>query len=81
MGGFHCVAPPTPRTAVQHAASTGAPCSGAYSFDFNAYAQSGAVPALDAGQMIRAQYWYRDPADPTGFSAATSNAIAFPLGP
>ena len=81
MGGFHCVAPPTPRTTAQHAGSTGAPCSGSYSFDFNAYAQSGAVPALAAGQMIRAQYWYRDPADPTGFFAATSNAIAFPLGP
>ncbi len=81
LGGFHCVEPPTPRTAAQHAGSTGVPCSGSYSFDFNGYAQSGSVPALAAGQMIRAQYWYRDPADPQGFFAATSNAIAFPLGP
>jgi len=81
VGGFHCVQPPTPRTAAQHAGSTGSPCSGSYSFDFNAYAQSGVVPALAAGQMIRAQYWYRDPGDPQGFFAATSNAIAFPLGP
>jgi hypothetical protein len=81
LGGFHCVEPPTPRTAAQHAGSTGVPCSGSYSFDFNGYAQSGSVPALAAGQVIRAQYWYRDPADPQGFFAATSNAIAFPLGP
>ena len=81
MGGFHCVQPPTPRCAAQLAGSTGTPCSGAFSFDFNAYAQSGVNPTLFAGQVIRAQYWYRDPSDPAGFGAATSDAIEFPLGP
>jgi hypothetical protein len=81
MGGFHCIEPPTPRVGGQLAGSTGSPCSGSFSFDFNAYAQSGANPTLAAGQMIRAQYWYRDPADPAGFGAATSNAIEFPLAP
>ncbi len=80
MGGLHCVQPPTPRCAAQLAGSTGSPCSGAFSFDFNAYAQSGLNPTLAAGQVIRAQYWYRDPSDPAGFGAATSDAIAFPLG-
>ena len=81
MGGFHCVQPPTPRCAAQLAGSNGSPCSGSFSFDFNAYAQSGSNPTLVAGQVIRAQFWYRDPSDPAGFAAATSNAIAFPLGP
>ena len=80
MGGFHCVQPPTPRCAAQLAGSSGSPCSGAFSFDFNAYAQSGLNPTLAAGQVIRAQYWYRDPSDPAGFGAATSNAIEFALG-
>jgi hypothetical protein len=80
MGGFHCVQPPTPRCAAQLAGSSGSPCSGTFSFDFNAYAQSGLNPTLAAGQVIRAQYWYRDPSDPAGFGAATSNAIEFALG-
>jgi hypothetical protein len=80
MGGFHCVQPPTPRATPQFAGSTGTTCSGSFSFDFNAYAQSGVNPTLAAGQVIRAQYWYRDPNDPLGFFAATSDAVEFPLG-
>ena len=80
MGGFHCVQPPTPRVGPQLAGSTGSPCSGAFSFDFNAYAQSGVNPTLFAGQVIRAQYWFRDLSDPLGFFAATSDALEFPLG-
>ena len=80
MGGFHCVQPPTPRTGGQLAGTSGSPCSGTFSFDFNAYAQSGLNPTLAAGQAIYAQYWYRDATLPP-FFADTSDAIAFPLGP
>jgi hypothetical protein len=81
LGGFHCVKPPTPRTAAQFAGSTGRPCSGSFSFDFNAYVQSLSGSALQPGAVVWAQYWYRDPNDLQGFGSATSDAIAFPLAP
>jgi hypothetical protein len=81
MGGFHCVEPPTLRSPIQGSGNQGAPCSGSFSFDFNAYLQSGFDPSLQPGIVIDAQYWYRDPADPLGFGSATSDAIEFPIAP
>jgi hypothetical protein len=52
-------------------------CTGAYSFDFNVYIQSGADPALAAWTNVYAQYWSRDPstASTTGLTTPCSFQI------
>ncbi|MCC6409201.1 MAG: hypothetical protein IT453_18730 [Planctomycetes bacterium] len=67
-GGALCVAPPLKRSPLLASGGSLPPawdCSGSFHFDFNAHIQSGVDPALVQGQMVWAQYWYRDP----GFSA------------
>ena len=84
QGGTLCIAAPLVRTAPQDSGGTSPPaadCSGTYSYDFNARIQSGADPALVAGATVAAQYWYRDPADPTGFATGLTDAVTFTIGP
>jgi hypothetical protein len=56
-------------------------CSGAYHFDFNAWIQSGADPALVVGQDVWAQYWSRDQGFAFPDNTGLSNAVAFEIGP
>lgn len=56
-------------------------CTGAYAFDFNAHARSGADPALVAGATISAQWYYRDVQDPAGFGSGLTDAVRFTLCP
>ena len=78
--GALCVASPLRRTPLQ--SSGGNPnaldCSGSFSFDFNARIASGVDPALVAGELVFAQYYFRDPAATAGasFSAAAELRIA-----
>lgn len=84
QGGTLCVAPPLVRTAPQSSGGSALPaadCSGTYAYDFNARIQSGADPALTVGASVAAQYWYRDPADPTGFATGLSDALWFTIAP
>jgi len=67
FGGLLCTQPPNRRTAIQHAGTTGTPCSGAFAFDFQAHLQTGVDPLLVPGELVYGQYWFRDPADPSGF--------------
>ena len=81
QGGTLCVQPPSRRTPLQGSGGTAAPandCSGSYSFDFNAWVQSGADPLAVAGQAIFAQYWSRDPA--TVSTTGLTDALAFVIG-
>jgi len=80
-GGTICVAQPVRRTPIQasNGTSSGLDCSGTYTFDFNALAQSGVDGLLVTGASVHAQYWYRDPAS-TGFIGLT-DAVAFALAP
>ncbi len=81
QGGWLCVATPTRRTPAQNSGGSSAPtnnCSGVYSFDFNAWAQSGFDPLLVAGQTVFAQYWSRDPASPS--TTGLTNALRFVMG-
>jgi hypothetical protein len=80
QGGVLCSSQPVRRTPVQ--ISSGDPlqaCSGVFTFDFRAWALGGSDPSLVAGQRVVAQYWYRDPADPSGFATGLSNALDFTL--
>ena len=83
QGGFLCVKPPVKRTPVQNSGGNPPPadCSGTYSFDFNAYIQSGADPLLVVGASVFAGYWARDPADFIGFGTSLSDAVAFTICP
>lgn len=76
QGGFLCVAPPVKRTSGQNSGGAGA-CSGSFGFDFNGFVQSGFDATLVPGQVVYAQYWYRDPnsASTTGLSDACAFSI------
>jgi hypothetical protein len=82
QGGHMCIVAPTLRTTVQSSGGSTPPaadCSGAFSIDFNARIQSGVDPALVATAQVFAQYWSRDPADPS--TTNLSNALAFYVEP
>jgi hypothetical protein len=80
-GGTLCARQPLTRTNVQNSGgNTGASdCSGTFTFDFNALAQSGADPALVAGKQVFAQYWSRDAQAPSHRN--TTDALAFFVEP
>ncbi|MBK7875084.1 MAG: hypothetical protein IPJ77_04920 [Planctomycetes bacterium] len=81
QGGTYCVLQPTRRTRGQDSLGGPAPCTGAFSYDFNERIQSGADPFLVPGALVYAQYWYRDPADPSGFASGLSDALCFGVAP
>ncbi|HVS09375.1 MAG TPA: FG-GAP repeat protein [Planctomycetota bacterium] len=63
LGGTLCIAPPIARMAPM--SSNGLePCSGVFDLDFNAWIATGNDPALQPGQQVWFQYWYRDPSMP-----------------
>jgi hypothetical protein len=74
QGGTLCVQSPVRRTPVQSSGGAG-PCGGAFSFDMNAWIQSGADPLLVSGATVDCQYWYRDPLD--SFGTGLSDALEF----
>lgn len=82
FGGTLCVQPPSRRTAAQSSGGNAGPddCSGAYSFDFNAWIAAGLDTALFAGVRIDAQFWQRDPASVTG-PVGLSEGIEFEIAP
>jgi hypothetical protein len=63
QGGFKCVSSPTIRTPLQNSggSASGSDCTGAYSFDFGTWMQTGVDAALVPGREIYGQYWSRDP--------------------
>jgi hypothetical protein len=82
-GGTLCVQPPLKRAIALYSFGNPPPddCSGAYSFDFNAYAQSGVNPQLTIGAVVRAQLWARDRSHPDGTGVSMTDAIEFELCP
>lgn len=80
-GGVRCIAAPRRTTARQ--SSGGTPnandCSGSLAIDFNAFIASGADPLLHAGQVVNAQWVYRDPLGPSAL--ASSEAVEFAIAP
>ncbi len=80
QGGFLCLAGSIQRTTAQLSGSAGGPCTGSFSFDFNQYAQSSGDPALAPGELVFAQYWFRDPQDPAGFGSGLTDAVRFGIG-
>jgi hypothetical protein len=83
QGGLLCVGVPLKRTAALNSggSATGTDCTGAYDYDFEALILSGTNPNLVAGAQVYAQFWARDPADPTGFGTSLSNGLSFEICP
>ena len=81
QGGWLCAAAPIKRTVVQNSGGNPPPndCSGTYSFDFNAWAQSGVDSNLYAGRGVYCQYWYRDPQSPS--TTGLTDALRYSLCP
>lgn len=81
-GGTLCCQAPIRRTSVQLSGGSVPPtndCSGSFGFDFNAYAASGADPALVQGARVWAQYWARDPGFAPPANVSLTDALAFEL--
>ena len=81
QGGTLCVAPPVRRTPAQSSGGNPPPedCSGSFALDFNAVIQAGSDPGLVPGAQVFGQYWYRDPASPSG--TGLSDSISFSICP
>lgn len=78
-GGVRCIVPPRRVTARQPSGGGPGTCTGSLAFDFNAWIASGSDPLLQVGQVVEAQWIYRDPA---GSSAlASSEAVEFAIAP
>lgn len=80
-GGTLCVQAPIRRTPLQQSGGSpaGDDCTGSFAFDFNAWAQSGADPALAVDVEVFGQYWYRDPQG--SFGSGISDALRFEVCP
>ncbi len=81
QGGWLCVRAPVRRSSLLNSggSTSGNDCSGVYSFDFDAWIQSGVDPALVAGAIAYAQFWSRDPG--VSFSTVRSDALRFGIAP
>ncbi|MEM9378543.1 MAG: hypothetical protein AAGB93_01245 [Planctomycetota bacterium] len=79
--GTICVGGPYQRTAPVPSGGDplDGPCAGTFVFDFNAYAQSGADPAIVAGVDVIGHLWYRDGNAPG--NALFSDGVRLPVCP
>ncbi len=82
-GGTLCLQPPFQRVPLlSSGGSTGSPdCSGSLSVDFNAWIQTGSAPSVMAGDLLNAQYFYRDPQHPDGTGYGLTEGIEFVVVP
>jgi hypothetical protein len=88
QGGTLCVATPIRRTGAVNSGGNPPPndCSGVYSIDMNAFAQSPGPPtphpALTVpGTQVNCQFWGRDPGFPAPNNTTLSNALQYLVGP
>jgi hypothetical protein len=81
QGGTLCIQAPILRTPGQNSggSTSGNDCTGAYSFDMNAWIQSGVDPSLVVGADVFTQYRSRDPQSTS--SSSLSNAVRFVVNP
>jgi hypothetical protein len=75
MGGTLCIGAPITRAATLFSSGTSG-CGGTFAFDFNAWLAGGFDPSIAAGEVLCAQYWFRDPQSPSG-GAGLSDAVRF----
>jgi hypothetical protein len=79
-GGKLCVKAPFQRSIAKLPKGGGSGCTpDTLRFNFNTRIQSGADPLLTVGQTVRAQWYQRDPADPSGFADSLTNGVSFTI--
>lgn len=75
-----CVVTPVRRADLMIGGGTNGACNGSFVQDFNAmWCPSCPLPLHNpgAGAVVQAQLWYRDPANPSGWTTSLSDAIEF----
>jgi hypothetical protein len=77
------VAPPLRRLGIQLSGGNPPPddCSGNFTYDMGQHLASGQDGQVALGDVLYAQYWFRDPADATGFGVGLTDGLAFALLP
>ncbi len=79
-GGKLCVKAPFQRSIAKLPKSGGTGCTAeTLRFNFNSRIQSGQDPLLTVGQAVRAQWFQRDPLDPSGFGDSLTNGVSFTI--
>lgn len=82
QGGTLCVAGPRRAGSQFSGGTSGGPnCTGTFAFDFNAHVLSGIDASLVPGVTVSAQWYYRDPPDPSGFGSGLTDAARFTIAP
>lgn len=81
QGGVQCVNAPVRRTPLRSSGGSagGSDCSGLYAIDFSSWIDGTSDPLLSIGTTVRAQWWSRDPASPSG--TGLSNALELEVRP
>lgn len=81
VGGTLCIRQPFRRTLMQESGGTAGSqdCSG--TFDLHLSQNFMFQMGLTSGQMLYAQYWYRDPGFPVGFHVGLTNGLKFSICP
>jgi hypothetical protein len=81
---YQCVVPPLQRLGPLGSVGTAGACDGWFSQDLNAlWCSSCPSPHLnpEAGTVVQAQLWYRDPLNTSNQTTSLSDAIEFQVGP
>jgi hypothetical protein len=78
---FQCVVPPVVRTGVQSGAGAAGSCAGSFQLDFNTWMATHRLRAPAAGEKVRMQAWFRDPASTSNQSTSLSNGLSFIVCP
>ena len=78
---FQCVVPPTFRSPTLDSGGTIGACDGSMSRDMNAYWAAFPPKNPGAGAVVRAQLWYRDPANTSNQTTSLSDALQFAVCP
>ncbi len=75
LDGTLCFIPPIARTPLQYGGGSSGSCSGSYEFHFTQAAMTAA--GLGPGDVVRGQYWTRDPDANAGAGLSNALEIAF----
>jgi len=78
---YQCVVPPVVRTPLQQESGTSGLCDGLQALDLNAWFQAKPAANPGAGQLVQAQFWYRDPFATTNVKTSMSDALEFLVAP
>jgi len=77
---LQCVVPPVKRTDLRSSGGSGS-CVGQFSIDFNAWMDSYPKKAPTPGDVVQAEWWYRDAKNTSNQTTSMSDALEFTVCP